>query len=158
MMIQNHHTCTRRAVLHSLAGRSLLLPGILSQLFAADAGRQGAGLGGADAGPLTPKKPHFAPKAKRVIFMLSSGGVSHMDTFDYKPKLFAADGKTIGIGGGLSNEKKPLLRPRWQFKPGGRCGTLVSDLFPHIRERMDEICLIRSMRTNDNEHFQATLA
>ena len=81
-----------------------------------------------------------------------------MDTFDHKPKLFAADGKTLGVGGGLSLEKRPLLKPRWEFKPGGKCGTLVSDLFPHLRERMDDICLIRSMTTDNNEHFQATLA
>lgn len=77
----------RRAVLRSLAGTSLLLPGILSQLLAAEDGT----LRSED--PLTPKGPHFPAKAKRVIFLFSSGGVSHMDTFDYKPKLFQADGK-----------------------------------------------------------------
>src|SRR5437660_1693059 len=102
----SHRPYTRRAVLHSLAGGSLLLPGILSQLFAAEAGPQGAGLGGDGGDPLTPKAPLFPAKAKRVIFMLSSGGVSHVDTFDYKQKLFAADGKIVGAGGGLSNEKK----------------------------------------------------
>jgi hypothetical protein len=150
-MLERRHPYTRRQVIQSLAGGSLLLPGLLNQLLAAEESHS-------NTSPLTPKPPHFPPRAKRVIFLLSSGGVSHMDTFDYKPKLFAADGKTVGIGGGLSNEQKPLLRPRWQFKPGGKCGTLVSDLFPHIRERMDDICLIRSMRTNDNEHFQANLA
>ncbi len=80
-----------------------------------------------------------------------------MDTFDYKPKLFAADGKMTGVGGGLSNQQKVLLKPAWEFKPGGKCGTLVSDLFPHLRERMDDICLIRSMKSDDNEHYNATL-
>src|SRR5262249_50708229 len=47
---------------------------------------------------------------------------------------------------------------QWAYKPGGKCGTQVSDLFPHIRTKMDDIALIRSMRTNDNEHYQATLA
>jgi hypothetical protein len=110
------------------------------------------------ADPLAPKRPHFEAKAKRVILLFSSGGVSHVDTFDPKPKLIAADGKTVGAGGGLSNEKRPLLRPGWQFRPGGKCGTLVSDLFPHLRACMDDICLIRSMKTDDNEHYQATLA
>src|SRR5262245_24555606 len=136
---------TRRETLRSLVGGSLLLPGIFSELLAAD-------------DPLAPKKAHFTPKAKRVIFLFSSGGVSHMDSFDPKPKLIAADGKTVGAGGGLSNEKRPLLRPAWQFRPGGKCGTLVSDLFPHLRGRMDDVCLIRSMKTDDNEHFQSTLA
>jgi hypothetical protein len=62
------------------------------------------------------------------------------------------------VGGGLSNEQRVLLKPGWKFKPGGKCGTLVSDLFPHLRECMDDICLIRSMKSDDNEHYQATLA
>src|SRR6516164_7749657 len=142
----------RRAVLRSLAGTSLLLPGILSQLLAAEDGTPRS------KDPLAPKGPHFPAKAKRVIFLFSSGGVSHMDTFDYKPKLFQADGKSLGIGGGLSLDRRPLLKPRWEFHPGGSCGTLVSDLFPYIRQCMDDICLIHSMTTDNNEHFEATLA
>ena len=138
----------RREVLRSLVGGSLLLPGILSQLLAEST---------AAADPLAPKPPHFPAKAKRVIFIFSNGGVSHMDTFDPKPKLFAADGKTMGIGGGLSNQQRVLLKPGWEFRPGGKCGTLVSDLFPHLRECMDDICLIRSMKGDDNEHYKATL-
>jgi hypothetical protein len=139
---------SRRTALRSIIGSSLALPSLLSELLAADE----------PADPLAPRKPHYEPKAKRVIFLFSTGGVSHMDTFDPKPKLFAADGKTLGIGGGLSLEKRPLVKPLWDFKPGGKCGTQVSDLFPHIRDQMDDICLIRSMTTDNNEHFQATLA
>jgi uncharacterized protein DUF1501 len=139
---------SRRACLRSLVGGSLLLPGILSELAAAVEGID----------PLAPKQPHFVPKAKRVIFLFSSGGVSHLDTFDPKPALIKADGKTVGAGGGLSNEKKPLVKPRWEFRPGGKCGTQVSDLFPQVRECVDELCLIRSMKSDDNEHYQATLA
>src|SRR5262245_27082352 len=127
------------------------MPGIVSQLLAAENARS-------SSDPLAPKKPHYRSKAQRVIFLFSSGGVSQMDTFDPKPKLFAADGKTLGVGGGLSLEQRPLLRPLWQFKPGGKCGTMVSDLFPHIRQCMDDICLVRSMSTDNNEHFQASLA
>jgi hypothetical protein len=153
--IRNPHLLSRRQVLRSAIGGSLLLPGILSQLLAEDAAPRDRRQ---SADPLTPKSPHFAPKAKRVIMLFSTGGVSHMDTFDYKPQLFKADGKMLGAGGGLSLEKRPLLKPMWDFKPGGECGTLVSDLFPHIRDQMDDICLIRSMSTDNNEHFQATLA
>jgi hypothetical protein len=144
--------CTRRGLIRSLVGGSLLLPGILSQLLAADEPEPHE-----TADPLTPKKPHFEPKAKRVIFLFSPGGVSHVDTFDYKPKLVAADGKMTGAGGPISLEKSPLLRPRWEFKPGGKCGTMVSDIFPHIRDQMDEICLIHSMTTDFLDHFEATL-
>lgn len=123
------------------------MPGIVAQLLAETESDD----------PLAPKAPHFPGKAKQVIFIFSNGGVSHMDTFDYKPKLFAADGKTTGIGGGLSNQQKVLLKPGWEFRPGGKCGTLVSDLFPYLRECMDDVCLIRSMKSDDNEHYNATL-
>jgi len=146
-MPANSRQVHRREVIRSLVGGSLLLPGIVSQLLAEES-----------ADPLAAKQPHFAPKAKRIIFIFSNGGVSHMDTFDHKPKLFAADGKMLGIGGGLSNQQRVLLRPGWEFRPGGKCGTLVSDLFPHLRECMDDICLIRSMKSDNNEHYQATLA
>lgn len=136
----------RRNVLKSLIGSSPLFSGIVSQLLAAS------------EDPLAPKGTHFPARAKRVIFLFSTGGVSHMDTFDPKPALFAADGKTTGVGGGLSNQQRVLQRPLWKYQPGGTCGTQVSDLFPHIREQMDDICLIRSMQSNDNEHYQATLA
>lgn len=140
----------RRAVLRSLLGSSLLLPGIVSKLLAETGSAS-------TADPLAPKSPHHPAKARRVIFIFSNGGVSHMDTFDPKPKLFAADGKTMGVGGGLSNQQKILLKPGWEFRPGGKCGTQVSDLFPYVRECMDDVCLIRSMKSDDNEHYQATL-
>ena len=139
----------RRSVLQSFVAGSLLMPAILSELMADEK---------TQTGPLSPKTPHFPPKANRVIFIFSNGGVSHMDTFDPKPKLFEADGKTLGVGGGLSNKQRKLLKPFWDYKPGGKCGTMVSDLFPHIRDRMDDICLIRSMKSDDNEHANATLA
>ncbi len=137
--------CSRRQVLRSLAGGSLLLPGFLSRLLADD--------------PLAPRAGHFPARAKRVIFLFSQGGVSQLDTFDYKPDLMKDDGTTrLVAGGGLSRDKKKLLRPQWPFRPGGKCGTMVSDLFPRIRERMDDIAVINSMKSDDNEHFQATLA
>ena len=149
--MQGHfRSCSRRTAIRSLVAGSVLMPGILSQLLAAE------GAGSSD--PLAPKKPHYKPRAKRVIFLFSTGGVSQMDTFDPKPKLFAADGKTLGVGGGLSLEQRPLLKPRWEFRPGGKCGTEVSDLFPHLRDKMDDVCLIRSMKSDENEHYQATLA
>jgi hypothetical protein len=150
--MSNLSSITRRQVLRSFVGGSIVLPGILAELLAAQNQPR------TPADPLAPRDPHFAPRAKRVIFLLSSGGVSHMDTFDYKPRLFQADGQMTVPGGGLSLERRPALRPRWPFRRGGKCGTLVSDIFPHLRDRMDDICLINSMTTDNNEHFQATLA
>ncbi|MFN7844483.1 MAG: DUF1501 domain-containing protein [Pirellula sp.] len=143
---------TRRLFTQSRAAGSVLMPGILSQLLAEDSSEKDS-----KSDPLSPKQPHFPAKAKRVIFIFSNGGVSHMDTFDHKPELFKADGKIKGVGGGLSNEQRVLLKPLWEFRPGGKCGTLVSDLFPYLRECMDDICLIKSMNSNDNEHYNATL-
>jgi len=141
---------SRRGVLRSLVGGSLLMRGIVGELLAAESATP--------SDPLLARPSHYAPKAKRVIFLFSTGGVAHMETFDPKPALEKADGKTLGVGGGLSLEKRPLLKPRWAFKPGRKSDTLVSDLFPHLREQMDKVCLIRSLSTDNNEHFQATLA
>ncbi len=137
--------CSRRQMIRSLMSGSLVLPAIISQLLAEEARDQ--------ANPLAPRAPHFPAKAKRVIFLYMTGGVSHMDTFDPKPKLFAEGGEPAS-----KNTKGPkYLSPLWQFQPGGKCGTEVSDLFPHVRECMDDICLIRSMHGDHNDHFQATL-
>src|SRR5437588_461120 len=125
--------CSRRQMIRSLVSGSLILPGIISQLLAEEARNA--------ANPLAPRAPHFSGKAKRVIFLYMTGGVSHMDSFDPKPKLKAPK----------------YLAPLWEFQRGGKCGTEVSDLFPHVRECMDDICLIRSMHGDHNCHFQATL-
>jgi len=125
----------------------MLLPGIISHLLADEA--RGADV---DANPLASKPAHFRGRAKRVIFLYMSGGVSHMDSFDPKPKL-VADAE----GGVLAGNGRPLLRPLWDFKPRGKCGTEVSELFPHVGEMMDDICLIRSMKGDHNDHFQATM-
>jgi len=100
--------------------------------------------------PLAPRPPHFAAKAQRVIFLHMSGGVSHVDTFDPKPKLFADHGKTITGG-------KYLSRPKWNFKHYGKSGTEVSDLLSQIGDSVDDMCLIRTMRNDHGDHFEATL-
>jgi hypothetical protein len=115
-----------------------LLPGVLSQLFAAD---------GRGADPLAPKAPHFHPRAKRVILLLSSGGVSHVDTFDPKPKLAELNGKPLPIAK-PKFEFAPtgnLLASPWKFRKNGRCGTEVSELFPNLAALVDDLCVIRSM-------------
>jgi hypothetical protein len=126
-------------MIRSLLGSSLLMPAIIGELMAAD-----------DANPLAPKPPHFTPKAKRVIWLFMTGGVSHVDSFDYKPRLFSDHGKTLKNG-------RFLTRPRWDFKPRGKSGTEVSELFPRIADCADDICLIRSMKNDHGDHFEATL-
>src|SRR5689334_21032660 len=136
--------CTRRETLRSILGASLVFPAILSNLMAAEVP------GASAAGPLSPKQPNFPARAKRVIFLHMSGGVSHVDTFDPKPKLFADNGKTVNGG-------KFLTQPKWNFKHYGKSGTEVSDLLPHIGECVDDMCVIRTMKNDHNDHFEATL-
>ena len=133
--------CSRRQALRSLVGGSLLLPGILAELMAENASFA--------HNPLASKPGHHSAKAKRVIFLYMSGGVSHVDSFDPKPELFAYHGKKVEGG--------YLKRPQWQFRPRGQCGTEVSDLFPEISGCIDDICLIRSLRGDHGNHFEATL-
>jgi hypothetical protein len=132
-------------MIRSLVAGSLIFPGILSDLLASD--------GSNDFASILPRTPHFPPKARRVIFLYMTGGVSHVDSFDPKPKLKEDAGNPISASPGAAR----YLPPQWEFKPGGRCGTEVSELFPHIRGCVDDICLIRSMRGDHNDHFQATL-
>ncbi len=149
---------SRRSLLRSLVGGSLLLPGILSELLAADGAKPGAD-------PLAPKAPHFKPRARRVIFLTMSGGVSHVDSFDYKPKLFADHNKTYRVPPKMleafapdnRSAEKYFKRPQWAFKQRGKSGLWISELFPHLAECADDLCLIRSMRNDHADHFQATL-
>ena len=99
--------------------------------------------------PLAAKLPHFPAKAKRVIFLFMQGGPSHVDTFDYKPKLASDDGKN-GAGG-------RLLPSPFKFKRSGRSGLWISELFPRIAEQADNLCLINSMHTDSPAHPQATI-
>ncbi len=110
--------------------------------------------------PLAPKKPHFTPKAKSVIFIFCYGGPSHVDTFDYKPKLYDLDGKTIEVktfGRGGKKNTGRVVGPKWQFKPYGQCGKLVSDLFPHVGGCVDDIAFVHSMYAESPIHGSAML-
>ncbi len=146
-------TISRRTALRSLVGGSLLGQGLLAELLAEG---QPAGL----ADPLAPRQPHFAPRAKRAILLYMSGGVSHVDSFDPKPKLFADAGKTVSVGefqGRKGAYNMFLKRPQWEFAPHGRCGTEVSTLFPKIAEHVDDLCVVRSLRSDHTNHYEATL-
>lgn len=149
-----HLDFSRRSFLRTLAGGSMLLPGVVSQMLAEDAARGGA------LDPLAARAPHFPAKAKRVIFLYMSGGVSHVDSWDPKPRLFTDAGKTVSVGefqGRKGDFKMFLKRPQWEFAAHGRCGTEVSSLFPHMAECVDDLCVIRSMKSDHTNHYEATL-
>jgi hypothetical protein len=110
--------------------------------------------------PLAPRAPHFEPKAKRVIFLFMHGGPSSIDTFDPKERLIRDHGKPLPIKRPLAfadGPVGPLMKPLWEFRPGGKSGTPVSDLFPHVRECVDDLCVIRSMVGEGVDHGAAML-
>jgi hypothetical protein len=112
------------------------------------------------ANPLAPRKPMFTPKAKAVIFLFMYGGPSQVDTFDYKPKLYELDGKTIAVKtkgrGGEKNEGR-VVGPKWKFKQYGQCGKFVSDLFPHLGTCVDDIAFLHSMTADSPIHGSAMI-
>ena len=101
-----------------------------------------------NGGPLAPKQPHFAPKAKHVIFLFLNGGLSQVDSFDNKPMLQKYDGKPYP--GKIDTERKEgnLMRSPFSFKKCGQSGLEVSEVFPKIGGMIDEVCVIRSMYTD----------
>lgn len=115
----------------------------------------GRGRAGADddsASPLAPRAPHFTPKARRVIFACMRGGPSHVDTFDYKPRLAADDGQPAPRVKG-----RKLLGSPWKFSQQGQSGLWMSELFPSLGRQADRLCVINSMWTDVPNHPQAFL-
>ena len=111
----------------------------------------------AGAGPLAPKPPHFKPRAKRVIFLCMNGGPSHVDTFDYKPKLTADGGKPAPTGRGRGFRGGNLLASPFKFQQHGKGGLWISELFPNLAKQADLLCLLNGMHTNVPAHPQAFL-
>jgi hypothetical protein len=145
---------TRRELLSRAAGGfgAIALAGLLAEVQGAE--------GPQAADPLAPKRPHFASRAKRVIFLFMTGGVSHVETFDPKPRLVQGAGRTVTVDnwqGRPGNYTFFLKRPHFDFRPGVRCGTPVSDLFPHVRGVVDELCVVRSLCTDHTNHYESTL-
>lgn len=147
---------SRRGFLRSAVAGSMLMPGILQQIMAAESRPSGV------ADPLAAKESHFPARAKHVIFLFMTGGVSHVDSFDPKPRLSQDVGQEVKldhpeIKNRPGYERIFLKRPQWDFHPHGESGTEVSTLFPHVAECVDEIALIRSMHTDHSNHYNATL-
>jgi hypothetical protein len=112
------------------------------------------------ADPLAPKLPHHPARARSVIFVFATGGASHVDTFDYKPKLYADHGQALSADDPYGQKgviRTFLKRPNWEFRRYGRCGMPVSDLFPNLGRCADDLCLIRSMHGDSPGHDKATM-
>ncbi len=113
--------------------------------------------------PLKPRQPHFAPTADRVIFLFQYGSPSHVDTFDCKPELEKLDGKPLPDSlrkdprfkqiVGIAQNK--LMASPWKFRRRGQSGLLVSDLLPAVADCADDLCVVRSMVSDSNNHAPA---
>ena len=139
---------TRRDFLNTIGGAfpSLALTGMLANDSLAN--------------PLSPKPQMKPGKAKSVIFLFMYGGPSHVDTFDYKPKLYQLNDKTIDIktfGRRGKKNKGRVVGPKWGFKPYGQSGKMISDLFPHVGSMVDDISFIHSMEADSPIHGSAML-
>ena len=104
--------------------------------------------------PMMARGPHFAPKAKRVIHLFMNGGPAHMDTFDPKPELSRWSGKPLPEGRRLGTERKTgaAFGSPFSFRRYGQSGLPVSEIFPHVAEHVDDLCVIRSMRADVPNH------
>lgn len=145
----HRHEITRRHLL----GRSACSIGALAlaELMAARASADGDAY-------------HFAPRARRVIYLFMHGGPSHVDLFDYKPELTGLHGQELPasvrgaqrLTGMTSNQKSlPLVASPFRFRQQGQCGAWISDLLPHLAEQADRLCIVRSLNTEAINHDPA---
>jgi hypothetical protein len=114
--------------------------------------------------PLAAKPVHFPARAKRVIFLFMQGGVSHVDSYDYKPLLDARDGKVMSFDDarviantGMRGSSQRVMKPLWKFRQHGASGRWASDLFPETNVHLDDLCFIHSLNTEGVAHGPATL-
>jgi hypothetical protein len=155
---------SRRQLLHrcGMGMGTLGLASVMSQLGIGGSSAQGAIAGrvgtSGSINPLSPRAPHFAPKAKRVIHLFMNGGPSQVDTFDPKPALTKCAGQTLPMDY-LPTERKTgaAMASPFKFKKHGQSGIEVSELFPHVAESIDDICVIRSMKADVPNHEPSLL-
>lgn len=119
---------------------------------------QSSGYAVESTNPLAPKRPHFEPKAKRVIYLFMAGAPSHLEMFDYKPELAKFDGTLPppdllkGYRAAFINPQSKLLGPKFKFAKHGQCGAEISELLPHLAGVADDLTIIRGMATDAFNH------
>ena len=142
---------TRRQFLETASGgfAATALAGICSDVQAAS------------RDPLAARSGHYVPQADRVIFVYATGGVSHVDTFDYKPQLTVDHGKSITASRWLNKSgefKRYLIQSRWGCNRYGQNGVWVSGLFPHLAQMIDDVCVLNAVHCDSDGHDKGTLA
>lgn len=169
MIDLSHATDRDPRSLPMLLPRRTLMSGFASLALGAMLHRDGIARAGTHSAP--DGRPHFAPKAKSVIWLFMNGGVSHMESFDPKPMLTKYGGKTIAetpfadaqdpeklaierlvVPDGNGNQRNTLYPLQIGFKPHGQSGLEISDWFPHIARQADRLAIVRSMWTTDSNH------
>jgi uncharacterized protein (DUF1501 family) len=115
------------------------------------------------ANPLAPRPPHFAPRAKRVIHLFMAGAPSQLDLFDYKPALAKLEGQPLPESV-VGNQRYAFIRPdaavlgpQFQFERHGESGAEISEMLPHLAKVVDEICMVRSVQTDQFNHAPAQI-
>jgi hypothetical protein len=149
---------SRRGLLRSSAAGfgGLALAGLLAEqprASAAESGRPDP------SRPLAIRTPHFPARAKRVIFLFMHGGPSQVDTFDYKPLLTRDHGKPLPFAKPrvVSSDTGNLLGSPFKFSQHGQSGAWISELFPEVARRVDDLCIINSMHGSNSRHGGALL-
>jgi len=108
---------------------------------------------------LSPKRSHFAPKAKSVIWIFANGGHSQVDTWDYKPALAKRDGQTLDgfdrFTGFFANAVGGLMKSPFEFKPHGQCGKHIASIFSNLSRHADRMAFVHSGHTESNNHSPA---
>src|SRR3954447_14453078 len=151
MFNRNTNLLSRRDVLRraTLGFGSLALADLLSR----------TSLASGAVSSLAPRATHFPARAKRVIYLFLDGGLSQIDSYDYKPLLQRDDGKPLP--GSIAKPKfsfaptGQILRSPFEWKRWGRSGTWASDLFPEINRHIDDLCLVKSLCHENEDHFTA---
>ncbi len=139
----------------------------LASLLRADDDRRGKAAGSPDPNPLAPKRPHFEPKAKAVIFLFMAGGPSQLDLFDHKPKLVEMHGQPIpdsfikgkrfAFMDSFTKEVPKLLASKRKFSQHGQSGAWLSECLPHLAKVADDVALVKGVATNVFNHAPAKI-
>jgi hypothetical protein len=130
----------------------------LGSIALAELLRQSGHAATASADPMAPLAPHYAPKAKRMVFLFMAGAPSHLELFDYKPQLAKFDGTLppkdliAGYRAAFIDANTKLLGPKFKFARHGRCGAELSELLPHLATVVDDIAIVRSLATDAFNH------
>src|SRR4051812_230236 len=121
--------------------------------------REGLLAGTDPLNPLAPRRPHFAPRARSVIWLFMNGGPSQVDTWDYKPELARRDGQELkgfdNKTGFFTDQVGPLMKPPFRWRRHGGSGTWVPEVFPNLARHVDDIAFIHSCYTETNNHSPA---